>query len=175
MYQRYDGIRWRLYKRDLRRACPCLAPQLFLVHAPSLPTSTTMKATPSDSVTDRKGHICPPSHAKHPSDRWESLFIYGFICRFTQLRTKVEGFNSPMECVLRCSSGPDRCILIITRRFTSFEDALLSPEPNLIMTQILARFVLNLRPGTRNLRCVWLQYAIVLVKHVLLMYCVLQL
>ncbi|KAI0324461.1 hypothetical protein GY45DRAFT_1331516 [Cubamyces sp. BRFM 1775] len=32
-----------------------------------------------------------------------------------------------------------------------FEEALLSPEPNPIMTQILSRFVLNLRPGTRNL------------------------
>ena len=34
----------------------------------------------------------------------------------------------------------------------SFEDALLAPEVNPIMTQILARFVLNLRPQTRNLR-----------------------
>ncbi|OSD03250.1 hypothetical protein PYCCODRAFT_1434665 [Trametes coccinea BRFM310] len=79
--------------------------------------------------TEKKGHICPPSNAKHPSDRWESLFVYGFICRFTQLRGKVEGFNTPMD----------------------FEEALLSPEPNPIMTQILSRFVLNLRPGTRNL------------------------
>ncbi|RPD55906.1 hypothetical protein L226DRAFT_528548 [Lentinus tigrinus ALCF2SS1-7] len=88
-----------------------------------------MKHTAPDTSSDKKGHICPPSNAKHPSDRWESLFVYGFICRFTQLRAKVEGFHSPMD----------------------FEDALLSPEPNLIMTQILARFVLNLRPGTRNL------------------------
>ncbi|TFK94374.1 hypothetical protein K466DRAFT_642164 [Polyporus arcularius HHB13444] len=88
-----------------------------------------MKPIVPDPAADKKGHICPPSNAKHPSDRWESLFVYGFICRFTQLRAKVEGFYSPMD----------------------FEDALLSPEPNLIMTQILARFVLNLRPGTRNL------------------------
>ncbi|KAI0639587.1 hypothetical protein C8Q77DRAFT_1081943 [Trametes polyzona] len=87
-----------------------------------------MKSTPAES-SEKKGHICPPSNAKHPSDRWESLFVYGFICRFTNLRGKVEGLNSPMD----------------------FEEALLSPEPNPIMTQILARFVLNLRPGTRNL------------------------
>ncbi|KAI0361428.1 hypothetical protein OH77DRAFT_1417684 [Trametes cingulata] len=87
-----------------------------------------MKPVTTES-TEKKGHICPPSNAKHPSDRWESLFVYGFICRFTQLRGKVEGLNSPMD----------------------FEEALLSPEPNLIMTQILSRFVLNLRPGTRNL------------------------
>ncbi|KAH9898219.1 hypothetical protein C8Q73DRAFT_684030 [Cubamyces lactineus] len=87
-----------------------------------------MKPSPPEP-TEKKGHICPPSNAKHPSDRWESLFVYGFICRFTQLRGKVEGLNSPMD----------------------FEEALLSPEPNPIMTQILARFILNLRPGTRNL------------------------
>ncbi|KAI0082084.1 hypothetical protein K474DRAFT_1741576 [Panus rudis PR-1116 ss-1] len=87
-----------------------------------------MKTAPADT-SDKKGHVCPPSNATHPKDRWESLFVYGFICKFTQLRTKVEGLNSPMD----------------------FEDALLSPEANPIMTQILARFVLNLRPLTRNL------------------------
>ncbi|KAI0778361.1 hypothetical protein BD413DRAFT_508647 [Trametes elegans] len=85
--------------------------------------------TQSAEPPEKKGHICPPSNAKHPSDRWESLFVYGFICRFTQLRGKVEGLNSPMD----------------------FEEALLLPEANPIMTQILSRFVLNLRPGTRNL------------------------
>ena len=34
----------------------------------------------------------------------------------------------------------------------SFEDALLSSDPHPVMTQILARFVLNLRPHTRNVR-----------------------
>ncbi|KAI0652028.1 hypothetical protein C8Q79DRAFT_73224 [Trametes meyenii] len=87
-----------------------------------------MKGAPVESA-EKKGHICPPSNAKHPSDRWESLFVYGFICRFTQLRGKVEGLNSPMD----------------------FEEALLLSEPNPIMIQILSRFVLNLRPGTRNL------------------------
>ncbi|KAH9858015.1 hypothetical protein C2E23DRAFT_802329 [Lenzites betulinus] len=87
-----------------------------------------MKSATSEP-SEKKGHICPPSNAKHPMDRWESLFVYGFICRFTNLRGKVDGFNSPMD----------------------FEEALLSPEANPVMTQILSRFVLNLRPGTRNL------------------------
>ena len=173
LYDRYDGIRWQNHKRDRppRLSAFCLH---SLVHVPS-PFTTTMKVPVQDSTPDRKGHVCPPSSAKHPSDRWESLFVYGFICRFTQLRVKVEGFNSPMEYVPLHSS----CLKTVSyhkwRGCSSFEDALLSPEPNLIMTQILSRFVLNLRPGTRNLRCARFLYATVLVKHVLLMYCVLQL
>ncbi|THH13589.1 hypothetical protein EW146_g6651 [Bondarzewia mesenterica] len=78
---------------------------------------------------EKKGHVCPPSDAKHPRDRWESLFVYSFICKFTQLRSKVEGLESP----------------------TDFEEALLSHEPHPVMTQILTRFVLNLRPQARNI------------------------
>ncbi|KAK7064079.1 peptidase family M3-domain-containing protein [Favolaschia claudopus] len=81
------------------------------------------------SSESKKGHVCPPSDATHPSDRWESLFVYSFICKFTNLRAKVEGLETPMD----------------------FEAALLSQEPNTILTQLLARFILNLRPQTRNL------------------------
>lgn len=115
-----------------------------------------MKPAPVES-SEKKGHICPPSNAKHPSDRWESLFVYGFICRFTNLRGKVEGLNSPMEYVWISQSELEQPSLIIEETTASFEEALLSPEPNPIMTQILSRFVLNLRPGTRNLRCAWSQ------------------
>ncbi|KAJ3866105.1 hypothetical protein EV359DRAFT_72021 [Lentinula novae-zelandiae] len=80
-------------------------------------------------ATAPKGHVCPPSNAKHPSDRWESLFIYSFICKFTNLRGKVEGLETPMD----------------------FENALLLREPNVIVTGVLTRFILNLRPHTRNL------------------------
>ncbi|KAJ7170061.1 hypothetical protein C8R46DRAFT_1091016 [Mycena filopes] len=76
-----------------------------------------------------KGHVCPPSNATHPSGRWESLFVYSFICKFTNLRAKVEGLETPMD----------------------FEEALLSQEPNTILTQVLSRFIQNLRPQTRNL------------------------
>ncbi|KAF7307092.1 hypothetical protein MIND_00502500 [Mycena indigotica] len=79
------------------------------------------------------GHVCPPtsttSPSTHPSGRWESLFVYSFICRFTNLREKIEGLETPMD----------------------FEEALLSQEPNPILTQVLAGFILNLRPQTRNL------------------------
>ncbi|KAF5352367.1 hypothetical protein D9756_005980 [Leucocoprinus leucothites] len=78
---------------------------------------------------DRKGHVCPPSGATHPSDRWESLFVYSFILKFTNVKEKTLGFESPMD----------------------LEDALMSREPNDILTKILARFILNLKPQTRNL------------------------
>ncbi|KAI0257187.1 hypothetical protein BJV78DRAFT_1160801 [Lactifluus subvellereus] len=87
-----------------------------------------MRKAPNEPPPDKRGHVCPPSAATHPKDRWESLFVYSFITRFTQLRGKVDGLNSPMD----------------------FEEALLSHEPHTVMTQILTRFVLNLKPGTRN-------------------------
>ncbi|KAJ3721709.1 hypothetical protein C8R42DRAFT_607398 [Lentinula raphanica] len=80
-------------------------------------------------ATAPRGHVCPPSNATHPSDRWETLFIYSFICKFTNLRGKVEGLETPMD----------------------FENALLLREPNVIVTEILTRFILNLRPQSRNL------------------------
>ncbi|KAF8641162.1 hypothetical protein AX17_000797 [Amanita inopinata Kibby_2008] len=78
---------------------------------------------------EKKGHICPPSNATHPSNRWESLFVYSFICKCTNLRGKTEGLETPMD----------------------FENALMSREPNAILTQILCHFILNLKPQTRNL------------------------
>ncbi|KAK2461559.1 hypothetical protein APHAL10511_006022 [Amanita phalloides] len=80
-------------------------------------------------LTEKKGHICPPSNATHPADRWESLFVYSFICNFTNLRGKTEGLDTPMD----------------------FENALMSREPNPILTQLLCHFILNLRPQARNL------------------------
>ena len=41
----------------------------------------------------------------------------------------------------------------MTRAYiNSFENALLSREPNPILTQLLCHFILNLKPQTRNLR-----------------------
>ncbi|KAF7784080.1 hypothetical protein Agabi119p4_245 [Agaricus bisporus var. burnettii] len=79
--------------------------------------------------TERKGHVCPPSTATHPMDRWESLFVYAFILKFTNLKGKIQGFETPMD----------------------LEEALMSREPNDILTKILIRFILNLKPQTRNL------------------------
>ncbi|KAF8973533.1 hypothetical protein BDZ97DRAFT_1775592 [Flammula alnicola] len=83
----------------------------------------------SSYKADKKSHICPPSNAIHPADRWESLFVYSFICKFTNLRHKIEGLESPMD----------------------LEEALMLKEPNNIVTQILVQFVVNLKPQTRNL------------------------
>ncbi|KAF9486290.1 hypothetical protein BDN70DRAFT_869765 [Pholiota conissans] len=83
----------------------------------------------SNHILEKKPHICPPSNAIHPADRWESLFVYSFICKFTNLRHKVEGLESPMD----------------------LEEALMLKEPNNIITQLLVHFVVNLKPQTRNL------------------------
>jgi hypothetical protein len=40
------------------------------------------------------------------------------------------------------------------RTLSSFEDALLHQYANPVMTDILTRFILNLRSGTRNIKCV---------------------
>jgi hypothetical protein len=99
----------------------------------------------------KTGHICPPSTATHPSDRWETMFVYSFILRFTQLHGKVEGLETPMEYVSLFLAS-SHAMLMARRRATSLENALLSHEPNPILTRILGQFILNLRPQTRNLR-----------------------
>ncbi|KAL5494905.1 hypothetical protein ACEPAI_367 [Sanghuangporus weigelae] len=83
----------------------------------------------ANKSSDKKPHICPPSNATHPSGRWETAFVYGFIIKFTNLRQKVEGFEGQ----------------------TDLEEALLSPTQHPVLVQILSRFVLNLKPQTRNL------------------------
>jgi hypothetical protein len=47
----------------------------------------------------KKGHVCPPSTATHPEDRWETAFVYSFICKFTKLKEEVDGLESVTECV----------------------------------------------------------------------------
>ncbi|CAE6463851.1 unnamed protein product [Rhizoctonia solani] len=65
--------------------------------------------------------------ADHPSSRWETAYVYAFIVKFTNLRGK-DGLESPVD----------------------LEEALLFPGPTPVLEQVLARFVLNLRPGSRN-------------------------
>lgn len=55
--------------------------------------------------------------------------MYAFICKFTNLRGKVEGLESALD----------------------FENALLSCGPDPVLSKILQQFILNLRPQTRNL------------------------
>ncbi|KDN41457.1 hypothetical protein RSAG8_07407, partial [Rhizoctonia solani AG-8 WAC10335] len=66
-------------------------------------------------------------NADHPSSRWETAYVYAFIVKFTTLRGK-DGLESPVD----------------------LEEALLFPGPTPVLEQVLARFVLNLRPGSRN-------------------------
>ena len=112
---------------------------------PSTPMSSSHKP-------DKRPHVCPPSNAVHPSDRWESLFIYSFICKFTNLRQKIEGLESPMEWanlpVFLARFWPETTGIL----FSSLENALLSKEPNSILSQLLVQFIVNLKPQTRNLR-----------------------
>jgi hypothetical protein len=100
---------------------------------------------------EKKGHVCPPSNAKHPSDRWESMFVYSFICKFTHLRGKIEGLETPMESVLASRVQP---YAYCSRHVVSLENALIGHEANPIFSKVLTGFVLNLRPQTRNLRYV---------------------
>lgn len=61
--------------------------------------STSMKPAPSTSAVQKKGHVCPPSDATHPRDRWETAFVYAFITKFTNTKVKTEGFEAPEEWV----------------------------------------------------------------------------
>ncbi|QRV83316.1 hypothetical protein RhiJN_11332 [Ceratobasidium sp. AG-Ba] len=63
----------------------------------------------------------------HPSSRWETAYVYAFIVKFTNIRGK-DGLDSPVD----------------------LEEALLFPGPTPVLEQVLSRFVLNLRPGSRN-------------------------
>jgi len=84
---------------------------------------------PATSSAKKKGHICPPSDAADPADRWETMFVYAFICKFTNLRAKTEGFETAMD----------------------LETALKAPGPDPILCKVLQHFILNMRPQTRTL------------------------
>lgn len=107
-----------------------------------------------DTMASRRAeprpHICPPSSATHPSGRWESLFVYSFICKFTSLRGKLEGLESPMECV-RVAGLYSRCSWNFCFHLNSLEHSLLTTEANPVLMQVLKTFILNLKPQTRNL------------------------
>ncbi|KZT43742.1 hypothetical protein SISSUDRAFT_1039618 [Sistotremastrum suecicum HHB10207 ss-3] len=83
------------------------------------------------SLPEKKGHICPPSTATHPRDRWETAFVYAFIGKFSDIKPKIEGLYSPMD----------------------LEDALLTPvgQPNRTLEQVLNRLILFLRPRGKDL------------------------
>ncbi|KAG8832473.1 hypothetical protein FRC17_001294 [Serendipita sp. 399] len=76
------------------------------------------------------GHRLPPSKATHPRDRWDMYFVYMFIRRFTTLKEDIPSFIN----------------------VTDLENAILddSGKVNVLLEQVILRFILNLRPNTRN-------------------------
>ncbi|EUC63947.1 hypothetical protein RSOL_432940 [Rhizoctonia solani AG-3 Rhs1AP] len=96
---------------------------------------TTSLNTPEPAANEEQQQKAEPPkaatllepNADHPSSRWETAYVYAFIVKFTTLRGK-DGLESPVD----------------------LEEALLFPGPTPVLEQVLARFVLNLRPGSRN-------------------------
>jgi hypothetical protein len=114
-------------------------------------------ANVASRAADKKGHVCPPSNATHPKDRWETAFVYSYICKFTQLKARVDGFNSVMELVALYLDFCPFVMLTDKSPFwiieTSLEDALLTPQgqTNILLQEVLTRFILILRPQSRNI------------------------
>ncbi|EJD51911.1 hypothetical protein AURDEDRAFT_55949 [Auricularia subglabra TFB-10046 SS5] len=90
------------------------------------------------------GHVCPPSTATHPRDRWETSFVYAFVQRFLangKEKAPVLGLDTPMD----------------------LEAALLSNQPEPVLEQILQRFVKNLRPKKGNVAAESISHTVSLV------------
>lgn len=130
------------------------------------PTEVKQEEKPGNPPLKRRrgmGHVCPPSNATHPKDRWDMYYVYMFIQRFTTLKDEIPGFLCIEEYATRHSS---RVFHFWVRHFVadkqhSLENALLE-EPgkvNYLLEQVVLRFILNLRPNTRNTRWVSLSIA----------------
>ena len=111
------------------------------------PAMYGLDSVPRDS-NNKRGHVVPKSTATHPRDRWETLFVYAFIKKFTKIHETVPTFYSCDESVFFCVSSP------ISLIYCSLEDGLLTQpgEPDLILEHVIRIFIKNLRPQTRNLR-----------------------
>lgn len=55
---------------------------------------------------NKRGHVVPRSTATHPRDRWETLFVFAFIKKFTKLHETVPGFHSCDESVFFSTASP---------------------------------------------------------------------
>jgi hypothetical protein len=69
------------------------------------PAMYGLDSVPRDS-SNKRGHVVPRSTAPHPRDRWETLFVYAFINKFTRLHETVPGFHSCDELVFFCTAPP---------------------------------------------------------------------
>jgi hypothetical protein len=71
------------------------------------PAMYGLDSVPRDS-NNKRGHVIPNSTATHPRDRWETLFVYAFIKKFTKIHETVPGFCSCDESVFFCPSSSNR-------------------------------------------------------------------
>ncbi len=74
------------------------ASRLLGVHV-SNPSQADMKRTINGPTTSSSAPIAQTMTPQHPSERWETAFVYAFICKFTSVKKKMEGFDTAMECV----------------------------------------------------------------------------
>jgi hypothetical protein len=112
------------------------------------PAMYGLDSVPRDSK-NKRGHVVPRSTATHPRDRWETLFVYAFIKKFTKLHETVPGFYSCDELVFFCASSPVSLIVFAASRMAFLAQP---GEPDLILEHVIRVFIKNLRPQTRNLR-----------------------
>jgi len=82
------------------------------------PAMYGLDSVPRDS-NNKRGHVVPKSTATHPRDRWETLFVYAFIKKFTKLYETVPGFHSCDELVLFPAALPMTLIELQSRKWPS--------------------------------------------------------
>ena len=77
-----------------------------------------LDSVPRDSK-NRRGHVVPMSTATHPRDRWETLFVYAFVKKFTKLHETVPSFYSCDELVFYCAPSPVSLMYLQLREWPS--------------------------------------------------------
>ncbi|KAG8824781.1 hypothetical protein FRC19_001075 [Serendipita sp. 401] len=93
--------------------------------------NTVPEPEPTKHIRPRdKGHLLAPQDVDHPRDRWDMYYVYMFIRKFTTLKEDIPSFID----------------------VTDLENAILddSGKVNILLEQVILRFILNLRPNTRN-------------------------
>ena len=71
--------------RPTKRAMSALQPATTAGSSPNHKHSSSRVTVTSpgvDKTEVKKAHVCPPSTATHPRDRWETAFVYSFVKRF---------------------------------------------------------------------------------------------
>lgn len=82
------------------------------------PAMYGLDSVPRDS-NNKRGHVVPKSTATHPRDRWETLFVFAFIKKFTKLDETVPGFHSCDELVFFSTASPMALMDLQSREWPS--------------------------------------------------------